>query len=108
MKAGTLDRRVTVQGVELYDDGYGEVETCADKFTTWAQSVQESGREFFQNKGKEATRLVIFRLRWRPGVGVTDRVIYRGVTHDIQDVKELGRAEGLELHTIASADAAIS
>ena len=108
MRAGSLYRRITVQRVTYVDDGYGSSEQWQDAFSTWAQMIQESGREFIAAAAVQATRRVVFRLRWRPGISVLDRVIYRGLPHNIEDVKELGRADGLELHTIASATEAAS
>ena len=41
----------------------------------------------------------MFRLRWRTGIKVTDRVVYDRRHHDIHEVRELGRRDGLELFT---------
>lgn len=108
MRAGTLHRRVTIQRAELVDDGWGTVEEWSDLFSSWAQVIQQGGREFFAMAGEVAVRRVVFRLRWRSGITVRDRVIYRGLAHDIEDVRELGRGAGLELHTSANANEAVS
>lgn len=103
MKAGPLDRRVTIQRVTLEDDGYGSVEVWADLVTISAQVVQQSGREFLAAAQTQAEQRVLFRLRWIEGLTVLDRVSYGGRLHNIQDVKELGRREGVELMTVAAA-----
>ncbi|MES2157600.1 MAG: phage head closure protein [Pseudomonadota bacterium] len=103
MKAGPLDRTVTIQRVTLVDDGYGSVETWADWATVPAQVVQQGGREFFAAAAVQAEQRVLFRLRWLDGVTVLDRVSYSGRAHNIIDVKELGRREGTELMTVAAA-----
>lgn len=103
MRAGDLDRRVTLRRKTVTQDAYGEeIEDWTDLATIWANVRQESGREFFANATTNAERKVIFRIRWLAGIAVTDKVQYEGRDHDIHEVKELGRREGLELHTIAA------
>ncbi len=108
MRAGLLYRRVTLQRFTEIDDGWGTVQEWADLFSTRAQVLQQSGREFFEAGGLAAVRRVVFRLRFRAGVTVLDRVMYRGLAHNIEDVRELGRGAGLELHTVANASGAVS
>lgn len=104
MKAGPLDRRVTIQRYTETRDEFNEpIMTWADLATVSARVVQQSGREFLSADQTQAERRVLFRLRWIDGVTVLDRVSYTGRLHNIQDVKELGRREGLELMTLAAA-----
>ena len=104
MKPGPLDRRVTIQRkTVVYDEYNSPVEAWANLATLSAQVIQQSGREFLSADQTQAERRVLFRLRWFDGVTVLDRVSYGGRLHNIQDVKELGRREGLELMTLAAA-----
>lgn len=105
MRAGDMDRRITILRYELAgDDGWGNpVETYVPTEEVWAEAKQESGREFFAAASIQAERKVVFRLRWiDPEVRVYDRVLYAGREHNIHEVRELGRKEGLELHTTSS------
>lgn len=103
MRAGIMDRRITVQHYTTVDDGYGnEIPTWADLATVWASVQQESGREFIQASAITPERRVVFRIRWIDGITTTHRVIYEGRQHDIHQVREIGRREGLELHTTAT------
>lgn len=102
MKAGPLDRTVTIQRVTLVDDGYSSVETWADWQTVPAQVIQQSGREFFAAAAVQAEQRVLFRMRWLDGVTVLDRVSHEGRPHNIVGIKELGRREGTELMTVAA------
>jgi len=97
-----MDRRITIQRYEVVgDDGFGnEITEWNDLATVWAEVKQESGREFFAAAAIQSERKVIFKLRWMD-VTVIDRVSYDGTLHDIHEVRELGRTEGLELHTTA-------
>ncbi len=104
MKAGPLDRRVTLQRfTTIVDDYGGETQTWADLATLPAQAIQQSGREFLSADQINAEQRVLFKLRWFEGVSVLDRVLYQERAHNISDVKELGRREGLELMTVATA-----
>lgn len=104
MKAGPLDRRVTLQRFTETRDEYNEpIVAWTDLATVSAQVVQQSGREFLSADQTQAERRVLFRLRWFDGVTVLDRVSYGGRLHNIEEVKELGRREGLELMTVAAA-----
>jgi SPP1 family predicted phage head-tail adaptor len=104
MRAGALDRRVTIQRKTVIQDPYGEeIETWTDLATVSAQVTQQSGREFLAAETVQAVVRVLFRLRWIADIQATDRVIYGGRSHDIQEVKELGRREGLDLMTVAAA-----
>lgn len=104
MKAGALDRRVTIERYSVTQNAYGEeVESWSPLTTVSAQVIQQSGREFLAADALQASVRVLFRLRWIEGVKGTDRVIYGDRQHNIQEVKELGRREGLELMTVAAA-----
>mgnify|MGYP001765327238 CR=1 FL=1 len=100
MRAGDMDRRIMIQGVEyIFDDYGGYEEVWTDVATVWAEVKQESGREFFAAAAIQSERKVVFRLRWLDGITVVHRVLYGGREHNIHEVRELGRQEGLELHT---------
>ncbi len=103
MRAGDLDRRVTIRRYTVTEDPFGgEVHEWTDLATVWANVRQESGREFMAAATEMASRKVIFRLRWMAGLTVLDKVHFEGRDHDIHEVRELGRRAGLELHTIVA------
>ncbi|WP_062225661.1 phage head closure protein [Aureimonas frigidaquae] len=102
MRAGDLDRQIVIEREQITgDDGYGnEIRGWAPVATVWANVKQESGREFFAQSAVQNERRVVFRIRWLE-VKTDDRVMYEGREHNIHDVRELGRREGIELHTAA-------
>ncbi|ESR25254.1 phage head closure protein [Lutibaculum baratangense] len=105
MRAGDMDRRIIVsQPGEIIDyDPFGSpIYGDPTEYEVWAHVSQQSGREFFAAGGIQSSRMVVFRLRWIDGITVLDTVKYGGRDHNIQEVRELGRKEGLELHTITS------
>lgn len=102
MRAGRLDRRVTIQERSLARNSYGEqIETWSDVAEVWGEKTDLRGTESLrarQIQGEVETR---FLIRYRTGVGVTNRLICEGVTYDIRQVSEVGRRAWLEITATA-------
>lgn len=104
MRAGTLDRTILIQRATEVRDDLGVVSTTwATLATVRAALIQASTSEYLQGAGLQGDAAVIFRTRFLEGVTVRDRVLYGGIAHDIQEVKEIGRRKGLEIRTVARA-----
>lgn len=102
MKAGSLDRVIIVQRATETRDALGQVtQAWAPIATLRAAVIQASTAAYLKGAGLEAEGAVVFRVRWLDGLTVHDRILYQGVAHDIRELKELGRREGLEIRTIA-------
>jgi SPP1 family predicted phage head-tail adaptor len=98
-----MDRRISIEHYTTVPDDYGnDVPTWAEMVNVWAAVQQESGREFIQAAAVTPERRVVFRIRWMEGITTAHRVNYGGRQHNIHEVRELGRREGIELHTIAT------
>lgn len=98
MRAGKLDRIVTLQNVtRVSDGGGGQIETWTDFATLRAQLVQASTEEFLRGYGETEDIAVIFRTRWLDGVNLQHRVSYAGKFLNIREIKEIGRRRGLEI-----------
>ena len=99
MQAGKLDRVVSLQHVTLTKDTTtGErVQSWSTYDTVRAQKVELRGRELFAAAETRYELSVKFRIRYRTDVLQTDRLIFGGGAYDIQDITEIGRAQGLEL-----------
>jgi SPP1 family predicted phage head-tail adaptor len=98
MKAGKLDRVITIQRFTSTVDDYGTpVETWTDVATVRAQLLQASTEEYIRAAGATDQAVVIFRTRWLDGVMNADRVSFDGSTYNIKETKEIGRRVGLEL-----------
>ena len=106
MRAGKLDREIVVQrGTEASDEFGGISFTWSDLVPLRAQLVQASTEEFMRNYGPDAEALTIFRTRYFDGITTADRVVYAGEIHDIRELKEIGRREGLEIRTVGTGEA---
>lgn len=105
MKAGDLDRRITVERASVATDNYGgETRTWAALGTVWAQVLPISDGERWRAGEVAAHVTTRFRIRWGLGVTVRDRIVYEGRAYDIAGVKEIGRREGQEITASARAE----
>ena len=107
MKAGTLDRRISIlregpatdNGIEFIPGSLGVLAT------RWASWKPANGSEVFENQGREAKAGGTFWLRSDSvtrQISAVDRVAFDGRLYDVVAVQELGRREGIEL--IVAAD----
>ena len=105
MRAGNMDRRITIRRFSVTgDDGYGnQIEAWADHATVWAEVRQSAGKEFMEAGRIGDERKVVFRIRFMAALTVADRVAYQGAEHDTVEIRELGRKQGIELHTFKRA-----
>lgn len=103
MKAGELDRRITLQTFSTSRDANTneQLESWADLDTVWAKVRMTGGREFREGSAEVGERKATFTIRYRSDVSQLARVSYAGEFWDIRDYRELGRLEGLELNCTA-------
>lgn len=90
-KAGRLDRRIVVQRATTAADAHGTpIETWADLVSTWAavEYIQTGTGEEYRDAVHLSTNTVVFTIRHRPGILVTDRIVYAGENHDILSISE--------------------
>ena len=104
MRAGRLDRTITVQRFTSAPDDFGTpVESWSDVATLRAEIVQASTSEFFRDEAPRDDTSIVFRTRFLSGVTNADRIDYGGRLFDITETKEIGRRRGLELRCVARA-----
>lgn len=101
MKAGKLDRRISIVRIEaggVDEDGYPIPAAPVEIARPWAEVLKPSAREYFKEQWSFLEGSVIFRIRWLPGgVQVTDFVDWEGRRYQVREVAPIGRREGLEL-----------
>ncbi len=108
MRAGDLDRRITIERYTEIHDGFNNpVKTWHQLALVWAAKadVSDSERLAAQEVGAEITTR--FRIRWSPQVSdldPKDRIRFEGRICDIVGVKEIGRREGLEISVVARSE----
>ncbi len=103
MKAGKLDRIITVQRVTTTVNEYGTpVEGWTTVATIRAQRVKLTTEEFLRAFGSTSEAVAVFRIRHMDGLTLADRITCEGETFDLKGIEPIGRREGLELRCIAS------
>lgn len=101
MRAGQLDRQIEITRtttVSNPDEPWiPGAPTTVVLATARASLVQQSSEEFMRSFGESQETAVIFRIRYRDGIQLTDHVVFDGRTYDLIEIKEIGRRRGLEL-----------
>lgn len=98
MRAGSLDRTITLQQSATTVDDFGTAtEGWTDFITCRAQLVQSSTTDFLKAYGETETAIAVFRTRWLDGVTADMRVSYGGRNFLVMEITEIGRRVGLEL-----------
>lgn len=112
MKAGRLDRRISVLRKTITQNSYGEeVVAWATLYTVWASARPAASRESYKENQYQGAADTVFSVRWSEtskAVTVEDAISFDGRTYDITGVREIGRREGLELDAFARAETQVA
>jgi len=108
MKAGRLDRRITIMRASLSANALNEQEeTWLDIATVWASKEDISDSERIRAQEVSAEITTRFQIRHSSAVADVnpkDRVRFDGRVFDIYGVKEIPYRAGLEITATARAD----
>lgn len=103
MRPGKMDRRIQFKRYTSSDDGFAKVEVWADHGKPiWASKTDLSDSEIVRAHEVSAnmtTRWVVRSSSFTRGLTAKDALSYRGVTHEIFGIKEIGRNDYLEITT---------
>lgn len=98
MRAGDLTETITIErATTSLDANRAPVETWAPLATLRAGIVTASTEEFMRGRGAASETSIVFRIRFVDDLTLADRVIYYGDTYNLKDMRELGRARGLDI-----------
>lgn len=98
MRAGKLDKTITLQSFSSTVDQYGTpVEAWTNFATVRAQLIEGATDEFLAGYGETEAVTAVFRIRWLDGVTTDHRVQYAGRNLNVRQITEVGRRRGLEL-----------
>ncbi len=100
MRAGQLDRLITIEQPTETTDDYGAPTVVWMPFAqVWANVRYDNGTEYFAS-GQMNTRIdAVFKIRYLSGITTKMRVSYDGEYFDILEKRPLGRNEGFDLKT---------
>lgn len=109
MRAGNLDRRITIQSKSVTQSDSGEeAATWSDFATVWAEKIENRGNERFVAHQFLGHPVKTFRFRWSRSVAqeLTDkhRIIFDDRAFDITDIREIGRRVGIEIDCYAKGE----
>lgn len=92
--ARDLHHKVTIQAVTVTQDSFGQpTETWAAWGTAWANIKQLSGRELVNAQQVKGDVTHEFRIRYRDGVTVRQRLSFDGRTFGILNVNNVNEAD---------------
>ena len=87
MRAGRLNKRVTIQSPATGQDATGEPTTgWTDVATVWASIVDVSGREYVAAGGLQNSAQTKIMIRYRSGIVPSMRVVHGSDTFNIEAV----------------------
>lgn len=102
MRAGKLDRRITIRRATYTVNGYGEeVPEWCNIDSVWARQLPSRGSERFAAQEIAATKMVTFNIRYRSDLTERDRIVFDGKEYNITSIREIGRRVGLEFDAVA-------
>ena len=98
MRAGKLDRRVTIlRRQQTGTDALGApIFTYGEVATVWAQRTDRTADEAFSAEQRFARKQVTFRTRFIELLP-TDKLLSEGVTYDVKGSIEIGRRAGIDI-----------
>ena len=101
MKAGELDRYITIQypSTTKNDYGEGDADTWTALANVWAKIEYMGGSEGTEAAKVTAVNKIVFTIRHRTDIEVNYRVSYGSKYYYIQYIEEINRREGLRLIT---------
>lgn len=101
LRAGELDRRVTIQTFYETQNSSGEAEKTwfdlEQSPRVWASKRQVAAREQLQGAEVQAVADVAFQMRYRRDLSVEMRLLCDDEVYCITSISEIGRREALEL-----------
>ena len=108
MRAGKLDRRITIQRATTIANARNEpIESWSDLATVWAQQRPNRGQERFAAQEIAGQAVMTFHIRYRADLKTTDRILYSGKLWNILDIREIGRRVVTEIDVVARAEGSI-
>ncbi len=100
MKSGDLDRRIIIESKSIVrqTDGFENI-TWGNFLSMWAQKMHETGKEKTDDNNRSTERMIKFKTRYHSTITNEMRIVWNGGHYKIEDIKELGREDGLIIFT---------
>jgi SPP1 family predicted phage head-tail adaptor len=100
MNIGQLDRQIEIKQIATAKDEWNyDVITQSTLATVWAQKVERLAGELVGESQLVSQNRVDWIIRHRTDLTASMTIVYSGNAYDIKGMKELGRKEGLLIHS---------
>ena len=97
MRAGTLDREITLQHpVSAISFNGTPVIAWSTYATLRAQRIEATTDEYIRGYGASTENIMVFRTRYIDGVTGADQILFEDEPYVIKQIKEIGRRIALE------------
>lgn len=108
MRAGRIDRRITIQApVETQSESGEIITTWGDVATVWGELVPLPGSERFATQQLVGHSLMTWKIRYSSTTSqITSkyRLVIKGRVHEITDVRETRRNEEIQIDCFAASE----
>lgn len=98
--AGQLDRPIEL--IFVTESGTSESGTpqyATSTLQAWARVFYAKGKESNTDRSSKTTQRVIFEIRYEDEIDGLTKVEYRGKEYDVEDIREVGRDNLMQLGT---------
>lgn len=104
MRAGAMDRKITIQSRAVTQDNQGSpVETWSTFASVWAQKSDIRGQVSLIDDKETGISNTKFSIRYLSGLNMQMRISYDGIIYHIDDIAEIGRRDGHDIYVHATA-----
>lgn len=98
IQAGRLDREITIQRAAETIDAAGSIQTTWTPLADMrAALLKTSIVDVAGESGSTTKARLTFQVRYLEGITLNDRIIYRGDSYAIKEIREIGRNRCLEI-----------
>ena len=109
MRAGAMDREITIEAVTETRTATGAVSKSWATFATvWAERRDVRASEQFKANREMAERATVWRIRYLPGLTEKHRINDGVQIWDIDAIAEIGRRDGLEILAMRAGSSSLS
>lgn len=99
MQPGKLNERIAIQSLSSAQSSSGaQVQTWTTIINTRANLKNQSGRQVLESDSDVSLVKVIFRIRRRPGVTDSMRIVNRSLIYDIKACVPTDKRDFIDLH----------
>ena len=98
MRAGNLDRVLTIQRVSTSLNAYGTpVEAWTNNATIRGQLLKNATDDREGQRGHTTDIVLNFRIRYVASLSLNDRLLYQGQQYQVTQISEIGRRVGMDI-----------